>query len=918
MSVEFSTLVVKADSREITALDSSLQKLINSSTGVEKTIYNAEKSISNAANSASYFYKELDRADAITKSMLSPLEKYNNEVADLKTLLSGGAISQETFSRATEKASKTYADLSGETDRLTKEIQEYNNIIGEGKRVTDSVKTSSEKYKDTVHSLDRLVEKGAISQNTYSRAVKKAKIEMKDASRSASFFGSSLMNLAAAAGGIYAIKRAIGGINDLAQAGSGLNETMSKASVVLGSAYSDVEKWASTAASTIGQTKEEALNGASTFGIFAKSAGLSGKELGNFTMQYSTLASDFASFYNTSPEEAIVAIGAAFRGENEPIRRYGILLDDMSMRQAALKQGIISTTKNALTPQQKVLAAGALIMQQSADAQGDFARTADQLANKQRIATAVLENNKAVLGEKLLPLMTDFYDMLIKIANVTIDPLTDTLDGLVRKIQEIRGVSIDEQVTGEFIEKAMKQGAKGVGMLEGKIHELEGTVDQHIISIQELEDYYKTLKPDMGIFKSAEMRLTEVDIEKTKKALADYEKQLGSVNNALTKMYNAPAEKKVTGNKISDPAAEERAKEEAQKSLNKAKEEGMRLTESLYTPLEALAAKEKELDGLIAKKAITEEIYNKAKKQYTEEFNKSVQYEIDALTNGLLTEEEQIRQSYERRNQAILESTALTEEQKAVIRDKYAKQEQERQISKTRSEYENLSAGLLTEEEEYQRSYQKRYEMIQGSGLNSGDKEDLLSRLDRERTVHAIENNQKILGSYGDMFSGIMDATAAFGGKQTAFYKAMFLASKGFALAESIMAIQAGLAKSASIGFPQNLLAIGPYIAQTAGIIASISSVKFKDKGGYLSSNEIAAVEEIGPEIIRGPAQVTSRNKTAQMFDELKSNGGGKQVVVHVSLNNSNFIGNNAALRDFGVKIADVVGDELTRKGAIA
>ena len=73
------------------------------------------------------------------------------------------------------------------------------------------------------------------------------------------------------------------------------------------------------------------------------------------------------------------------RGEAEPLRQYGVLLDDASLRQAALELGIISTTKNALTPQQKVLAAQALIYQQTGTAQGDFARTSDGLANKTRI-----------------------------------------------------------------------------------------------------------------------------------------------------------------------------------------------------------------------------------------------------------------------------------------------------------------------------------------------------------------------------------------------------------------------------------------------------------------------------------------------------------------------------------------------------
>jgi hypothetical protein len=56
------------------------------------------------------------------------------------------------------------------------------------------------------------------------------------------------------------------------------------------------------------------------------------------------------------PPEAHAAIGAALRGESEPIRNYGVLLDDATMRQKAFELGLTSSTKNALLPQTKVLA----------------------------------------------------------------------------------------------------------------------------------------------------------------------------------------------------------------------------------------------------------------------------------------------------------------------------------------------------------------------------------------------------------------------------------------------------------------------------------------------------------------------------------------------------------------------------------
>ena len=76
-----------------------------------------------------------------------------------------------------------------------------------------------------------------------------------------------------------------------------------------------------------------------------------------------------------------------------------------TLRQKALELGITSTTKDALTPQQKVLAAQAAIFDQTSAAQGDFARTSGGLANQQRILGAQVENLKARLGQALLNLL---------------------------------------------------------------------------------------------------------------------------------------------------------------------------------------------------------------------------------------------------------------------------------------------------------------------------------------------------------------------------------------------------------------------------------------------------------------------------------------------------------------------------------
>jgi len=240
-------------------------------------------------------------------------------------------------------------------------------------------------------------------------------------------------------------------------AASDLEEAISKAGVLFGDGADEVERFAEGAAKALGQSKQEAIDAAATFAIFGKSAGLAGDDLVGFSTDFVELASDLASFNNTSPEDAVQAIGAALRGESEPLRRYGVLLSDAVLKQEALNLGIYDG-EGALTAQQKVLAAEQAIYKQTADAQGDFARTSDGLANKQRILRAQLANVTTEIGSKLLPIALQIANFFAERVIPVIEGLSAAFSegGLGGALQYVRDLFLDnvgpatEAATGLF------------------------------------------------------------------------------------------------------------------------------------------------------------------------------------------------------------------------------------------------------------------------------------------------------------------------------------------------------------------------------------------------------------------------------------------------------------------------------------
>lgn len=190
---------------------------------------------------------------------------------------------------------------------------------------------------------------------------------------------------------------------------SDFNEQGAAVGQVFGKGADAIQREASTAATALGQSKVQFLDAAKQFGIYGQAAGMAGGENAKFSSDLVKLATDLASFNNTSVDDAILALGAGLRGESEPLRKYGVLITDTQMKQKGMEMGIGTMTKTAhgftytMSEQEKILARNALIFDQTKTQQGDFARTSEGLANQQRILDANMSNLAITVGSLLLP-----------------------------------------------------------------------------------------------------------------------------------------------------------------------------------------------------------------------------------------------------------------------------------------------------------------------------------------------------------------------------------------------------------------------------------------------------------------------------------------------------------------------------------
>lgn len=321
------------------------------------------------------------KVDGFTKAVVDGSKK-QGAAADKATAQITGAVDSQK---------KTYGGLTGVFSR----------VGGAGSRMFSGLTSAARTGTSTTSRLFSNMRASALKE------LERIEREAKESGKKAgSGFGEGMKGMI----GPALAGLSLAGVGALANSAvasfSELEDSSAAAGVVFGKNMDDIIAQSMTGAEKLGLSQQAVINGANTFGTYGKAAGLAGKDLSGFATGLTGLAGDMASFKGTTTEQALEAIAAGLRGEAEPLRAYGVMLDDVQMRDEALRMGLIKTTKDALTPQQKVLAAQSLIFKQTKDAQGDFARTSDSTANTAKRLSAASENLSAKVGSLLAPAFT--------------------------------------------------------------------------------------------------------------------------------------------------------------------------------------------------------------------------------------------------------------------------------------------------------------------------------------------------------------------------------------------------------------------------------------------------------------------------------------------------------------------------------
>lgn len=168
----------------------------------------------------------------------------------------------------------------------------------------------------------------------------------------------------------------------------------------------EVKKWADGLSSAYGIAETEALTYANTMGAMLQNiGGLSEAEASKQSQTLVQLAGDLAAMFGGTTESAVQALTGALKGNNAMLDNYGMGVNDAAIKAKALEMGLHNGT-GAMDMQTKQAATLALIMEQTASAQGQAAREADGASGSMRSLQTEVKNIATDIGEILLPIIT--------------------------------------------------------------------------------------------------------------------------------------------------------------------------------------------------------------------------------------------------------------------------------------------------------------------------------------------------------------------------------------------------------------------------------------------------------------------------------------------------------------------------------
>lgn len=410
------------NTKGISSVFNSLTKLSNSNVGsltsanlgeVGKSIFNLTNSLSSVPkvqqsttaliNAVGNLSKSGDKIPLVTQSLDTlavGLTKFINTMSFTPNLSESTIRFSQAIATLGSSGAKVRTTASN-LEFLGVELKKLMSILGTAPTVSDNVIQMT-------NAIASLASQGR-STGSATRALQNnfnaLSESMNRLNRSSAGLGIGIRNLKnqllgalGVSGGIYSL---IKGIKSSINLAADLAEVQNVIDVSFGQYKNLVEEFSSTSIQDYGMSELTAKQISGRYQAMGTSMGFARGEMAEMSIELTKLAADLSSFYNVSQERTAQALQSVFTGETEPMRAFGVSLDQATLKEWALKNGLDANI-SAMTQAEKAMLRYQYVIATTSNVQGDYARTASSFSNSLKLLKQQFAELGSVMGQVLI------------------------------------------------------------------------------------------------------------------------------------------------------------------------------------------------------------------------------------------------------------------------------------------------------------------------------------------------------------------------------------------------------------------------------------------------------------------------------------------------------------------------------------
>jgi hypothetical protein len=205
----------------------------------------------------------------------------------------------------------------------------------------------------------------------------------------------------------------------------------------------------------IGLSQKDAAKASTFLGSVLKQSGFSMEAVTEQTQKLVSLGVDLAATYGYDVQEALLGMTALFRGEYDPIEKFGVAMKQSEINSELAARGQ-NNLEGALRRNAEQVIRMELLYERAADATGAFTGQSGNLFVEQKKLQAQFENMQASIGTQLLPVMGALVEALVPLVEYIGPKIASAVSASMPVLESfvslIKDMSDDTTTTGQTME----------------------------------------------------------------------------------------------------------------------------------------------------------------------------------------------------------------------------------------------------------------------------------------------------------------------------------------------------------------------------------------------------------------------------------------------------------------------------------